>query len=314
MLPAVQLQAVTHVYLGTGRASLAIEDFNLDVMPGEFISLVGPSGCGKTTLLSIISGLFAPTKGDVKVYGRPVAGPSPNVGYMLQQDYLYPWRTILDNALLGLEITGRMDEASRSRTLELLRDMGLEGTERKYPHELSGGMRQRVALVRTLATDPGLLLLDEPFSALDYQIKLQLEDLVAETLRRRGTTAVLVTHDLSEAVAVSSRIVLLGRNPGRIRKIFDVPPAIREAPPLYAREQPGFGELFREIWKEMEQAEEERTEAERSDGERIEPATGKQSEEERIEPAKRKHSDEEITRKEPIAKERTGEGRKRHEG
>lgn len=254
MLPVVELKAVTHAYLGDREAMLAIEDLSLSVGAGEFVSLVGPSGCGKTTLLSIIAGLLAPSRGEVLLSGRSTTGPSPEVGYMLQQDYLFPWRSIEDNALLGLELTGRLNEESRARTLQLLADMGLEGKEKAYPAQLSGGMRQRVALVRTLATDPSLLLLDEPFSALDYQIKLQLEDLVSETLMRRGTTAILVTHDLSEAIAVSSRVILLQRNPGRIRKIFNVPDAIRAAPPLYARDLPGFAELFHEVWKEMELA------------------------------------------------------------
>ncbi|MEK8214301.1 MULTISPECIES: ABC transporter ATP-binding protein [unclassified Paenibacillus] len=254
MLPVVQLEEVTHAYLGDREASLAIEDLSLSVEQGEFVSLVGPSGCGKTTLLSIIAGLLSPSRGEVFVNGHRLKGPSPEVGYMLQQDYLFPWRTILDNALLGLELTGNLNENTRQKTLELLKDMGLEGKEQAYPSQLSGGMRQRVALVRTLATDPGLLLLDEPFSALDYQIKLQLEDLVSETLRRRGTTAVLVTHDLSEAIAVSSRVILLQRNPGRIRKIFTVPEEIRNTPPLYARDLPGFAELFHGVWKEMELA------------------------------------------------------------
>jgi NitT/TauT family transport system ATP-binding protein len=254
MLPVVELKQVTHAYLGDREASLAIEDLNLSVRKGEFVSLVGPSGCGKTTLLSIIAGLLRPSRGEVLLSGRSTTGPSPEVGYMLQQDYLFPWRTIQDNALLGLELTGRLDEGSRRKTLQLLADMGLAGKELSYPAQLSGGMRQRVALVRTLATDPGLLLLDEPFSALDYQIKLQLEDLVSETLLQRGTTAILVTHDLSEAIAVSSRVILLQRNPGRIRKIFPVPEAIRSTPPLYARDLPGFAELFHEVWKEMELA------------------------------------------------------------
>lgn len=197
MQPVVQLKGVTHAYLGDQEASLAIEDLSLEVEQGEFVSLVGPSGCGKTTLLSIIAGLLKPSLGEVSVSGRLIEGPSPEVGYMLQQDYLFPWRTILDNALLGLELTGNLTAEARQKTVDLLADMGLAGKEKAYPAQLSGGMRQRVALVRTLATNPGLLLLDEPFSALDYQIKLQLEDLVSETLRRRGTTAVLVTHDLS---------------------------------------------------------------------------------------------------------------------
>lgn len=254
MLPVVELKNITHAYLGDREAMLAIEDLNLSVEQGEFISLVGPSGCGKTTVLSIIAGLLQPSRGEVLLSGRPVTGPSPEVGYMLQQDYLFPWRTIQDNALLGLELTGRLTGSSRAQSLQLLADMGLAGKEQAYPAQLSGGMRQRVALVRTLAANPGLLLLDEPFSALDYQIKLQLEDLVSETLRRRGTTAILVTHDLSEAIAVSSRVILLQRNPGRIRRVFEVPEAIRSTPPLYARDLPGFAELFHEVWKEMELA------------------------------------------------------------
>lgn len=254
MLPIVQLKGVTHAYLGEREATLAIEDLNLKVEQGEFVSLVGPSGCGKTTLLSIIAGLLQPSGGEVLVNGQPINGPSQEVGYMLQQDYLFPWRSILDNAVLGLELTGSLNEERKERTVKLLGEMGLEGKENTYPSQLSGGMRQRVALVRTLATNPGLLLLDEPFSALDYQIKLQLEDLVSETLRSRGTTAILVTHDLSEAIAVSNRVILLQRNPGKIRRIFPVPEHIRSAPPLYARDQPGFTELFHEIWTEMENA------------------------------------------------------------
>ncbi|GGF64206.1 ABC transporter ATP-binding protein [Paenibacillus albidus] len=254
MLPVVQLKGVTHAYLGDNEASLAIEDMNLSIDKGEFVSLVGPSGCGKTTLLSIIAGLLQPSLGEVTVNGKRIEGPSPQVGYMLQQDYLFPWRNILDNAALGLELTGNLNEETRLKTVDLLNEMGLAGKSEAYPAQLSGGMRQRVALVRTLVTNPGLLLLDEPFSALDYQIKLQLEDLVSETLRHRGTTAILVTHDLSEAIAVSSRVILLERNPGRIRKVFTVPDKIRNSPPLYARDQTGFTELFHEIWKEMELA------------------------------------------------------------
>ncbi|KGE17358.1 ABC transporter ATP-binding protein [Paenibacillus wynnii] len=254
MLPVVQLKGITHAYLGDQEASLALEDLNLSIGQGEFVSLVGPSGCGKTTLLSIIAGLLQPSHGEVLLNGQRVEGPTPEVGYMLQQDYLFPWRSILDNAVLGLELTGRFNQETREKTLRLLEDMGLAGKGNQYPSQLSGGMRQRVALVRTLATDPSLLLLDEPFSALDYQIKLQLEDLVSETFRHRGTTAILVTHDLSEAIAVSSTVILLERNPGKIRKIFPIPLGIREAPPLYARNQKGFVELFNEIWREMELA------------------------------------------------------------
>ncbi|WP_337031061.1 ABC transporter ATP-binding protein [Paenibacillus illinoisensis] len=250
----IRLEGISQVYVNEREASLVIEDLSLQVKQGEFVSLVGPSGCGKTTLLSIIAGLLTPTAGEVKVKGKLVEGPSAQIGYMLQQDYLFPWRTILDNALIGLELTGRLDERSRKRTSELLAEMGLGGTENLYPSELSGGMRQRVALVRTLATDPSLLLLDEPFSALDYQTKLQLEDLVSDTLKETGKTSVLVTHDLSEAIAVSDRVIVLDRNPGRIRKEFNIPEAIRKSQPFYAREQEGFNELFQALWSELEQS------------------------------------------------------------
>ncbi|MFB5675666.1 ABC transporter ATP-binding protein [Paenibacillus terreus] len=252
MIPLVELQNIKHVYVTEKEAALAVDNVNFTVAPGEFISLVGPSGCGKTTILSMIAGLLQPAAGRVLLQGKPVAGPDHRVGYMLQQDYLFPWRTILENTMLGFELTRTVKEDPKARVLRLLEDMGLKGTENLYPSQLSGGMRQRVALVRTLATDPDLLLLDEPFSALDYQTKLQLEDLIAETLRTHGKTAVLVTHDLAEAIAVSDRILVLDRNPGRIRSSFTVPEPIRKAQPFYAREQEGFNELFRDIWAELE--------------------------------------------------------------
>ncbi|CAH8771356.1 ABC transporter ATP-binding protein [Paenibacillus dendritiformis] len=252
MIPAVEMSQVTHVYVTEREAKLAVERLSVTIMPGEFVSLVGPSGCGKTTILSIIAGLLEPTHGTVRVYGDAVTGPSPRVGYMLQSDYLYPWRTIIENASLGLELTKQWNRESEERVRELLNGMGLGGTEASYPHQLSGGMRQRVALVRTLATSPELLLLDEPFSALDYQTKLQLEDLVVDTLKARRKTAVLVTHDLSEAIAVSDRVIVLDRDPGTVRKAFAIPDVIRETQPFYAREQPGFNEMFHELWKELE--------------------------------------------------------------
>lgn len=255
-IPVVELKNLDLVYVTDREAVLAIEGMNLTVNPGEFISLVGPSGCGKTTLLSVIAGLLPPSRGEILVHGKPVNGPSSQVGYMLQQDYLFPWRTILDNALLGIELTGRVTEESRAVVLDLLEGMGLGNTAKQYPHQLSGGMRQRVALVRTLATNPDLLLLDEPFSALDYQTKLQLEDLVVATLQERNKTGVLVTHDLSEAIAVSDRVIVLAAKPGRIRSMYEIPDNIRKAQPFYAREEAGFNELFHEIWRDLEALEE----------------------------------------------------------
>lgn len=258
MESTVVLQDVSHVYVTDKEASLAVEHIGLSVKQGEFISLVGPSGCGKTTILSIIAGLIIPAAGTVRIQGKPVTAPSTRVGYMLQQDYLFPWRTIVQNAVLGLELNGRLSEETKSHTVGLLTDMGLGEVLNHYPYQLSGGMRQRVALVRTLATSPDILLLDEPFSALDFQTKLQLEDLIFETLKNHRKTAVLVTHDISEAVAVSDRVIVLDRNPGRIRKEVAVPEPIRSLLPFQAREQPGFHEVFKRIWQEFEQMEKEK--------------------------------------------------------
>ncbi|MEW9698870.1 ABC transporter ATP-binding protein [Paenibacillus sp. SI8] len=251
MNAAVTVDDVTQVYVTEQRAMLAIQHMNFTVGQGEFVSLIGPSGCGKTTVLSIIAGLIRPTVGTVSVAGDKVNGPSPRVGYMLQQDYLFPWRTIFDNAAIGLELQGTLTKATKQEVLHLLEEMGLLRFKDYYPSQLSGGMRQRVALVRTLATDPEILLLDEPFSALDYQTKLQLEDLVVETLRAKRKTALLVTHDISEAIAMSDRVIVLEPNPGRIRQEFVMPEEIRVELPFVAREQPGFHALFRAIWLEF---------------------------------------------------------------
>lgn len=250
--PALALKRLSHVYVNDKGASLAVESIDISVARGEFVSLVGPSGCGKTTLLSLLAGLFPPTIGKVMLGGELVAGPSPKVGYMLQQDFLFPWRTIRDNAAIGLEISRTKTKTAMKRVDDWLEELGLGGSGERYPHELSGGMRQRVALARTLVTEPEVLLLDEPFSALDLHIKLQLEDLVVETLRKLGKTAVLVTHDLAEAAAMSDRVIVLARNPGHIRNTVVVPESIRSAKPMDARKMPGFQRLFEELWAELD--------------------------------------------------------------
>ncbi len=250
--PVLSLNGLSHVYVNDKGASLALEGIELQVAKGEFVSLVGPSGCGKTTLLSLLAGLLKPTIGTVTVSGKPVTGPSPAVGYMLQQDYLFPWRTIRDNAAIGLEIAGNRNKASMAAVEHWLAELGLAGYGGRYPHELSGGMRQRVALARTLATEPDVLLLDEPFSALDLHIKLQLEDLVQHTLSRLGKTAVLVTHDLAEAAAMSDRVIVMGRDPGHIRKEVPIPDVIRRTDPMAARRLPAFQAIFEELWAELD--------------------------------------------------------------
>lgn len=251
----LSINNIEHIYFTPERATKVLEDISITIEEGEFISFIGPSGCGKTTLLSIIAGLLKPTEGTVLLGGKPSKESVAHIGYMLQQDYLFPWKTIKENVLLGLKISDKQTTKNVEKTLQLLRDMGLPDVEKLYPSQLSGGMRQRAALVRTLATDPAVLLLDEPFSALDYQTKLKLEDLVFSTLKTFKKTALLVTHDIGEAIAMSDRIFLLKANPGRIAKTFIVPEELKNLIPFESRQHPDFSTLFQKIWKELEQLE-----------------------------------------------------------
>ncbi|MFD2213559.1 ABC transporter ATP-binding protein [Metabacillus endolithicus] len=248
---------VHHIYLTKDSATVALEDIQLSIEEGEFVSFLGPSGCGKTTLLSIIAGLIKPIEGTVSIANKPITKPDELIGYMLQQDYLFPWKTIEENVTLGLKITNQKTPETTEKTLDLLRKMGLDSVEKQFPSQLSGGMRQRAALVRTLATNPQILLLDEPFSALDYQTKLKLEDLVVQTLKDFNKTAILVTHDIGEAIAMSDRIFVFSAKPGRLSRTYLIPKEIRELPPFYARQHPKFSELFQQIWKELDQHETE---------------------------------------------------------
>jgi NitT/TauT family transport system ATP-binding protein len=249
---AIEFHQVTKNYITRQGETEALRDISFNVPQGSFISLVGPSGCGKTTILSMIAGLFSSTEGEMHIFGKKITGNSARIGYMLQQDYLLGWRTIFENVTIGLELRGMNNDQTRAHARYLLKEMKLSDVIDKFPHHLSGGMRQRVALVRTLATNPDILLLDEPFSALDYQTKLNLEDLVAETLKRHDKTAVLVTHDISEAIAMSDQVIVLDKNPGRIKKVFDIPAGIRGKIPFHAREDEGFQPLFQKIWKELD--------------------------------------------------------------
>ncbi|QDX93406.1 ABC transporter ATP-binding protein [Brevibacillus laterosporus] len=248
----IELSHVTHLYVTPRNAFMAINSISLRVEEGEFVCLVGPSGCGKTTLLSLIAGLEKPTAGQIYLDGNKITGTTRKVGYMLQQDYLFNWRSIEENIFLGLEVQGIRTKENEEYALHLLEEMELIHFRKALPQQLSGGMKQRVALVRTLACQPEILLLDEPFSALDHQTKLMLEDLIIETLRRHKKTAILVTHDLQEAVAMGDRIYILDRNPGRIRSEMKIPETIRQALPFQARQLTGFSDLYNHVWKEME--------------------------------------------------------------
>ncbi|AZB44073.1 ABC transporter ATP-binding protein [Bacillus sp. FJAT-42376] len=251
----LSIQNLSHSYFTKDTIATALDDISLTAEEGEFISFLGPSGCGKTTLLTIIAGLLAPTEGTVAIKDEPIERMRGKIGYMLQQDYLFPWKTIEENVLIGLKTLQKLTPESEKRTLSLLYEMGLPGVEKKYPRQLSGGMRQRAALTRTLSANPDLLLLDEPFSALDYQTKLKLEDLVHQILHDYHKTAILVTHDIGEAIAMSDRIFLFSANPGKIARMFPIPREIRELSPFAARQHPLYTELFQAIWKELDRFE-----------------------------------------------------------
>ncbi|WLR44304.1 ABC transporter ATP-binding protein [Bacillus carboniphilus] len=247
------MEHVSHTFFTKDTFTHVLEDINFTINRGEFISFLGPSGCGKTTLLSIIAQLIKPTNGNVLLEGRNISLKETQIGYMLQQDYLFPWKTIQENILLGLKISKQLSNEKKERTYQLLMDMGLESTINKLPQQLSGGMKQRVALVRTLATDPSLFLLDEPFSAIDFQTKLKLEDLVFTTLKKYQKTMILVTHDIGEAIAMSDRIFLFSTKPGQIKKEVLVNKELSETTPFHARQTSSYKSLFQHLWKEIEQ-------------------------------------------------------------
>ncbi len=253
--PAVEMKAVTLRYYTPDQEVVAVADIDLDVRSGEFVAIVGSSGCGKSTLLSMIAGLTMPTQGHVRVNGRPVTAPSSKVGYMFQRDTLLEWRTIRRNVTLGAEQLGLDRRASERRAELLLRRYGLGEFMDALPSQLSGGMRQRAALARTLCTEPDILLLDEPFSALDFQTRLSLSDEIVEILRQAGKTAILVTHDIGEAVSMAERVVVMSRRPGRIKAIHEIAyPSFGGArpTPFEARSCPEFNDYFAAIWDELD--------------------------------------------------------------
>lgn len=230
----------------------AIQKLNLDVYNGEFVSIVGPSGCGKSTLLSLISGILKPSSGKILVNGKEVEGPSASVGYMLQKDHLFEWRTIMKNVIIGLEIQGKLNKGTQNTVEKLLKEYGLYEFRNHYPRQLSGGMRQRAALIRTLATKPDILLLDEPFSALDYQTRIAISEEVWLILKKEKKTAILVTHDLAEAISMSDRIIVLTKRPAEIKSMHEISLTCNYKTPITCREAPEFRLYFNTIWKELD--------------------------------------------------------------
>jgi NitT/TauT family transport system ATP-binding protein len=253
--PAVAIQGVTLNYFTPERETLALSNINLAVQRGEFVAIVGSSGCGKSTLLSLVSGLLKPSRGSIAIDGNEVTAPSPRVGYMFQRDTLLDWRTILDNVLIGAELLKLDKRAARARALDLLTRYGLGEFVNALPSQLSGGMRQRVALARTLCCEPDLLLLDEPFSALDYQTRLALSDEIAAILRDENKTIILVTHDIGEAISMADRVIVMSRRPGRIKCEHRIAfPSFGETrpTPFEARKCSEFAGYFQTIWDELD--------------------------------------------------------------
>ena len=218
----LEIQDVTESYQAENGEIFALDRISFSMEKGEFLSIVGPSGCGKSTLLSIIAGLLPPSSGKILLDGREVSGVDPRIGYMLQKDNLLEWRTIWKNVLLGLELRRQVDEESLARAEGLLKSYGLWEFREKYPSQLSGGMRQRAALIRTLATSPKVLLLDEAFSALDYQTRLEVTDDVYRILRREKITTLMVTHDIPESISMGDRVLILTGRPARVKELLPI--------------------------------------------------------------------------------------------
>lgn len=251
MQPILELHNINFSYHTLEGETKALSDISFSLSPGEFTAVVGPSGCGKSTLLSLICGLLKPESGKILLNGESLTENSSDIGYMLQHDHLFEWRTVYRNVILGPEIRGTLDSTTKHKAHKLLEQYGLEQFAGSRPSELSGGMRQRAALIRTLLPDPELLLLDEPFSALDYQTRLTVSDDIGQIIRKSGKTALLVTHDLSEAVSLSDRIIVLTKRPASISCIVPVVFSLEEDTPLNRRNAPEFKIYFNKIWKEL---------------------------------------------------------------
>ena len=242
----IKLTGVSHSFHTVAGETIAIQDLDLTVYDGDFLAIVGPSGCGKTTVLSLIMGLMSPTAGSVRFLRENL-----RLGYMLQRDHLLDHRTVEKNVLLGLEVQHRLTEQSKARAFELLDTYGLGDFRTYKPQQLSGGMRQKVALIRTLALEPDLLLLDEPFSALDYQTRLNLCDEVCCIIRSEGKSAVLVTHDISEAISTADRVAVFSARPATLKTVIEIG-FPKDMPPLERRSQAAFHDYFDRIWKELQ--------------------------------------------------------------
>ena len=251
--PFLSFIDVSYAYHNLKGETQAIQNLSFHINEGEFVAIVGPSGCGKSTILSLISGIFEPEEGEI-VFAKD--GKRPMIGYMLQRDHLFPWRTIWSNCVLGLEIQEQKTKEKLALAEYLLKEYNLWDVRNKKPDELSGGMRQRAALIRTLVLKPDLFLLDEPFSALDFQTRIEVSDDISSIIRESGKTVILITHDLQEAISLSDRVIVLSSRPAHV--VRDVPIRLsREGKGvLAARSAPEFNDYFNLIWEDLKEKEE----------------------------------------------------------
>ncbi len=253
MQPLLSLRDVSYSYHNLKGETPALSHINLQVSEGSFSAVVGPSGCGKSTLLSIVAGLLAPEDGEILYRGLSsrdyCADSALRIGYMLQRDHLFEWRTIYQNVILGLELTHTLTKENTDYVLKLLADYGLYGFKDKKPSELSGGMRQRAALIRTMAVHPDLLLLDEPFSALDFQTRLSVSADIADIIRKTGKTALLITHDLSEAITLADRVIVLSKRPAAVKREMSILYEVGREDPLAIRATAAYQEYFNQLWE-----------------------------------------------------------------
>lgn len=244
MKEVLKVQNVSKKYQAVNGEVIAIKDISFSINEGEFVSLIGPSGCGKSTMLSIIAGLEEKTDGEIQIDGE--------IGYMLQKDSLLEWLTIYKNVMFGLEIRNLKTTENVQYVDNLLKKYGLYEFKDKYPNQLSGGMRQRAALIRTLAIKPKILLLDEAFSALDYQTRIMVTKDIYDILRNEGITALIVTHDISEAISMSDRVIVLSNRPATVKEIHKIDFEMENRTPLNCRESPKFSKYFDTIWKGLD--------------------------------------------------------------
>ena len=249
----MKVDSIGMIFQNTGMTDLiALGEVSFDLREHEILAVVGPSGCGKTTIFNVIAGLIEPTQGSVHVQEKLVQGATGQVGYMLQKDMLLPWRTVIENVILGLEVRGVSDKVAREKAMQLIEAYGLKGFENNRPTTLSGGMRQRVAFMRTLAFDPDVILLDEPFSALDFQTRILLQGEVMKIIRERGKSAILVTHDISEAITMADRVLVLSHRPSYVKKIYNIELSLSDRDPVHVRKNLDYQKYFDQIWTDLD--------------------------------------------------------------